>query len=74
MTVCEILDLCAQGDLCITGEGHLRDPYANGSYLQYRPYSDADTIDLFESEIHFYSDSALKLVNTAGAKSEGFWS
>ena len=56
-----ILELIAQGDLCYTDLAYLKAMFDKPEHLKLKPYADPFNMDLFESEIYFYSDSAMEL-------------
>ena len=60
-------ELVAQGDLCFAGSSQFEAMINKPEYLQLRPYANPFNIDMFESEIYFFSDSVTKLGKKAPA-------
>ena len=64
-----VFEFIAQGDLCYADSANLKAMFDKPEYLKLKPYADPFNIDMFESEIYFYSDSATKLgAKTSAAK------
>ena len=64
MTVSAIIRLRAQSDLSIPEIPDWREFYGSGKFLKSFPFSTVHSIDYFETEVHLFSDSVLKLGKT----------
>ena len=64
MAINAIFQLRAQGDLSFPDIPDLEEFYASGQFTQFLPFSNVQSIDIFESKIYLFSDSVLKMGNT----------